>query len=215
MIHDSILHQNIPVSIIDPIMALQTITITYTDSKYLSLIDAASRTPLYHVKVCRQVPQMEMIRLSPGPSDERNDRAFPEDENAYFESRVYTAKFKMTSLNVQLQIREHKDVLLGRKSILSTSYSFTSPASSSILTWEADSANLGDFRLVKEAENDPDRRVLVRFRNKAFSNEQVGTFEVDAGLDQLVKDEAVISGLAMLSMVQSINLAGMIMLGGS
>ncbi|GFF40416.1 hypothetical protein IFM46972_06206 [Aspergillus udagawae] len=210
-------------------MAIQTITITYTDGKYLSLVDAASRTPLYHVKVCRQVPQMEMIRLSPAPRDD-TDQAFPQDESAYFQRRVYTAQFKMTSLNVQLQIREHRDVLLSRKSILSTSYSFTSPAmcaantrsspsspaSSPILTWEADqTGNLGDFRLVNEAENESDRGVLARFRNKAFSNEQVGTFEVVAGLDQLVKDEAVISGLAMLSMVQSINLAGMVMLGGS
>ncbi|RHZ55414.1 uncharacterized protein CDV56_105565 [Aspergillus thermomutatus] len=211
-------------------MALQTITVTYTDNKYLSLVDAASRTPLYHVKVCRQVPQMEMIRLSPAPGNDREDQAFPEDENAYFQRRVYTAKFKMTSLNGHLQIREHRDVLLSRKGILSTSYSFTSPAlsaaniissssspaSSAVLTWEADqTGNLGDFRLVKEAENESDRKVLARFRNKAFSNEKVGTFEVDAGLNQLVKDEAVISGLAMLSMVQSINLAGMIMLGGS
>jgi hypothetical protein len=206
-------------------MAFQTITITYTDGKYLSLVDAASRTPLYHVKVCRQVPQMEMIRLSPAPSDD-TDQAFPQDESAYFQRRVYTAKFKMTSLNVQLQIREHRDVLLNRKSILSTSYSFTSPAmsaantmrslSSPILTWEADqTGNLGDFRLVNETENVSDRKLLARFRNKAFSNEQVGTLEVDAGLNQLVKDEAVISGLAMLSMVQSINLAGMVMLGGS
>ncbi|PKX97765.1 MDR family MFS transporter [Aspergillus novofumigatus IBT 16806] len=186
-------------------MAFQTITITYTDGKYLSLVDAASRTPLYHVKVCRQVPQMEMIRLT-----------FPQDESAYFQRRVYTAKFRMTSLNVQLQIREHRDVLLNRKSILSTSYSFTSPAmsaantmgslSSPILTWEADqTGSLGDFRLINEAVNESDRKLLARFRNKAFSNEQVGTFEVDAGLNQLVKDEAVISG--MLSMVQSINLA--------
>jgi hypothetical protein len=206
-------------------MAFQTITITYTDGKYLSLLDAASRTPLYHVKVCRQVPQMEMIRLSPAPSDD-TDQAFPQDESAYFQRRVYTAKFKMTSLNVQLQIRERRDVLLSRKSILSTSYSFTSPAmsaantmsslSSPILTWEADrTGNLGDFRLVNETENVSDRKLLARFRNKAFSNEQVGAFEVDAGLNQLVKDEAVISGLAMLSMVQSINLAGMVMLGGS
>ncbi|KAF4214223.1 hypothetical protein CNMCM8980_006908 [Aspergillus fumigatiaffinis] len=200
-------------------MAFQTITITYTDGKYLSLLDAASRTPLYHVKVCRQVPQMEMIRLSPAPSDD-TDQTFPQDESAYFQRRVYTAKFKLTSLNVQLQIREHRDVLLNRKSILSTSYSFTSPAmsaantmsslSSPILTWEADqTGNLGDFRLVNETENVSHRKLLARFRNKAFSNEQVGTFEVDAGLNQLVKDEAVISGLAMLSMVQSINLAGM------
>ncbi|GIJ86376.1 hypothetical protein Asppvi_005264 [Aspergillus pseudoviridinutans] len=210
-------------------MAFQTITITYTDGKYLSLVDAASRTPLYHVKVCRQVPQMEMIRLNPAPSDD-TDQAFPQDESAYFERRVYTATFKMTSLDVQLQIREHREVLLSRKSILSTSYSFASPAmsaantrsssssppSSLILTWEADpTGNLGDFRLVNEAENESDKRVLARFRNKAFSNEQVGTFEVVAGLDQFVKDEAVISGLAMLSMVQSINLAGMVMLGGS
>ncbi|GIJ99655.1 hypothetical protein Aspvir_003656 [Aspergillus viridinutans] len=210
-------------------MAFQTITITYTDGKYLSLVDAASCTPLYNVKVCRQVPQMEMIRLYPAPSDD-TDQAFPQDESAYFQRRVYTAKFKMTSLNVQLQIREHRDVLLSRKSILSTSYSFTSPAisaansmnssssppSSSILAWEADqTGNLGDFRLVNEADNELDKRVLARFRNKAFSNEQVGTFEVDAGMKQLVKDEAVISGLAMLAMVQSINLAGMVMLGGS
>ncbi|GAQ09932.1 uncharacterized transporter C3H1.06c [Aspergillus lentulus] len=208
-------------------MASQTITITYTDGKYLSLVDAATRTPLYHVKVCRQVPQMEMIRLSPAPSDDTG-QAFPQDESAYFQRRVYTAKFKMTSLNVQLQIREHRDVLLSWKSMLSTSYSFTSPAmsaantmnssssppSSPILTWEADpTGNLGDYRLVNETENESERRVLVRFRNKAFSNEQVGTFEVDAGLDQLVKDEAVISGLAMLPMVQSINLAGMVMFG--
>ncbi|KAF7157309.1 hypothetical protein CNMCM5623_001432 [Aspergillus felis] len=168
-----------------------------------------------------------MIRLNPAPSDD-TDQAFPQDESAYFERRVHTATFKMTSLNVQLQIREHRDVLLSRKSILSTSYSFASPAvsaantrsssssppSSPILTWEADSTgNLGDFRLVNEAENESHKRVLARFRNKAFSNEQVGTFEVVAGLDQLVKDEAVISGLAMLAMAQSINLAGMVMLG--
>jgi hypothetical protein len=91
-----------------------------------------------------------------------------------------------------------------------------SSLSSPILTWEADqTGNLGDFRLVNETENVSDRKLLARFRNKAFSNEQVGAFEVDAGLNQLVKDEAVISGLAMLSMVQSINLAGMVMLGGS
>jgi hypothetical protein len=85
-----------------------------------------------------------------------------------------------------------------------------------LLCWEADNTNntIGDFRLVVDATHELDRKLLVRFRNLAFSNERVGTFELDSDLDQLVKDEAVISGLAMLSMVQSLNLAGMIMFKG-
>lgn len=73
---------NIPV-LTHPIMALQTIAITYSDGKYLSLVDAASRTPLYHVEVCRQALQMEMIRLSPAPSDDTIKR-FPRMRTSTF-----------------------------------------------------------------------------------------------------------------------------------
>ncbi|OQD83723.1 hypothetical protein PENANT_c015G05783 [Penicillium antarcticum] len=204
-------------------MAPQTININYTPNKRLSLIDADTGTPLYHVKVSRQTPQMEMIRLGPEPSQEQP--SFPADEETYFASRVSTAQFALTSLNVKLRIRDYRDIELKRKSILSTSYLFTSPALSAaaarmmapaVLCWEADNTNntVGDFQLVVDATNDSDRKVLVRFCNQSFSNERVGTFELDSGLDQLVKDEAVISGLAMLAMVQSINLAGMVMFKG-
>jgi hypothetical protein len=161
---------------------------------------------------------MEMIRLT--GHNEGPDHAFPEDENAYIEPRVYTAQFKLTSLDVKLRIREQRDVELKRKKVPSTSYSFTSPSLSvgeslsPVLTWETDSENnaVGNFKLVV-GESEAEKRVLVRFRNEAFSNERVGTLEVESGLDQLVKDEAVISGLAMLAMNQSFHLAGMVMFG--
>jgi hypothetical protein len=196
----------------------QTITVKYTPEGRLSLLDASTKQPLYHVKVSRQAPQMEMIRLT--GHNEGPNHAFPEDENAYFEPRVYTAQFKVTSLDVKLRIREQRDVELKRKKVLSTSYSFTSPSLSvgeslsPVLTWETDSENnaVGNFKLVV-GEAEAEKKVLVRFRNEAFSNERVGTFEVESGLDQLVKDEAVISGLAMLAMNQSFHLAGMVMFG--
>ncbi|KAH1305113.1 hypothetical protein KXX11_000197 [Aspergillus fumigatus] len=163
---NAFLDDNIPV-LTHPIMALQTIAITYSDGKYLSLVDAASRTPLYHV-------------------ERRYDQAFPQDENVYFQRRVYTAKFKMTSLNVSRNIcHKFHELLVG------------SAAIASLHMGAGPDRDLGDFRLVNEAEDELDRRVL------------------DAGVDQLVKDEAVISGLAILAMVQSINHAGMVMLGGS
>ncbi|CAG8324097.1 unnamed protein product [Penicillium salamii] len=204
-------------------MALQTININYTPEGRLSLIDNTTGIPLYHVKVTRQSPQMEMIRLSPALSQENS--SFPADEKAYFASRLSTAQFKMSSLNVKLRIRDHRDIELKRKGILSTSYSFSSPAltaaavdttTQTTLCWEADDTDntLGDFRLVVDATGEVDRRALVRFRNRAFSNERVGTFELDSDLDQLLKDEAVISGLATLAMVQSMNLAGMVMFKG-
>ncbi|KAL3441444.1 hypothetical protein BJX65DRAFT_288521 [Aspergillus insuetus] len=206
-------------------MPSQTIIIKYTPEKRLSLLDATTKQPLYHVKVSRQVPQMEMIRLAGSQEGGNNNHAIPADEESYFESRVCTAQFKMTSLDVKLRIREHRDVELKRKKILSTSYSFVSPAlsagdgfSPTVLTWETDSEYnaVGNFRLVVERQLESERKIVVRFRNEAFSNELVGTFDiVDGGLDQLVKDEGVISGLAMLAMNQSFNLAGMVMFGRS
>lgn len=190
-------------------MSGQTITINYNPEGRLSLLDATTRQPLYHVKVSRQTPQIEMIRLT----GHNEAGAFPDDEDAYFESRVCTAQFKMTSLDVKLRIREQRDVELKRKKVLSTSYTFVSPSLSAgspvALTWETDSENntVGNFKLVVEGQG----TVLVHLRNATFSNERVGTFEVASGLDQLVKDEAVISGLAMLTMNQSFYLAGMIM----
>ncbi|KAL4746039.1 hypothetical protein BDW72DRAFT_210800 [Aspergillus terricola var. indicus] len=207
-------------------MPSQTIIINYTPEGRLSLLDSATKQPLYHVKVSRQTPQMEMIRLT-GHTEGPGDSAFPTDEETYFESRVCTAEFKMTRLDVKLRIREQRDVELKRKQVLSTSYSFVSPALSAaaarngglptVLTWEADSNSwsIGNFSLLVDGSSEGSRKMLMHFTNEAMSTERVGTFEVDSELDQLVKDEAVISGLAMLSMNQSFRLSAMIMLGRS
>ena len=159
-------------------MSTQTIIIRYTSEASLSLVDASANQPIYHVKVNRQAPQMEMIRLA-NPNEEPYS-SFPEDEAAFFESRVCAAHFKITSLDVKLCIREQRDIELKRKGLLSTSYLFTSPSLSSrersptVLVWETDSANnaVGNFKLSVQDRSD----VLVRFRNEAFSNERVGTF---------------------------------------
>lgn len=74
LLSDAFLDDNIPVL---------THPIIYSDGKYLSLVDAASRTPLYHVEVCRQALQMEMIRLSPAPSDDTIKR-FPRMRTSTF-----------------------------------------------------------------------------------------------------------------------------------
>ncbi|KAJ6141921.1 hypothetical protein N7497_011020 [Penicillium chrysogenum] len=170
-------------------MAPQTIIINYTPDKRLSLIDATTKQPLYHVKGAGTDATGTGMR--PIPADEEN----------YFESRVCTAQFKMTSLDVMLRIREQRNIELKRQKVLSTRYSFVSPALSVG----------GASGLVGEGG-----KVLVKFRNEAFSNARVGTFEVlDEAMDQLVKDEAVISGLAMLAMNQSFQLAGMVMFGRS
>ncbi|KAF7720288.1 Uncharacterized protein PECH_003407 [Penicillium ucsense] len=213
-------------------MSPQIITINYTPENRLSLLDATTKQPLYHVKVSRQTPQMEMIRLTDHLSTTQSAgigtdgttgtalRPVPADEETYFESRVCTAQFKLTSLDVILRIRDQRGITLKRENILSMRYSSTSPTLSGsagergpvVLTWETDWGNnaLGNFRLVREG----DRQVLVKFCNEVFSNERVGTFEVlDEVRDQLVTDEAVISGLAMLAMNQSFNLAGMVMFG--
>ncbi|KAH2023336.1 hypothetical protein KXV43_001647 [Aspergillus fumigatus] len=122
---NAFLDDNIPV-LTHPIMALQTIAITYSDGKYLSLVDAASRTPLYHVEVCRQALQMEMIRLSPAPSDDTIKR-FP---------RMRT--------NICHKFHE---LLVG------------SAAIASLHMGAGPDRDLGDFRLVNEAEDELDRRI--------------------------------------------------------
>jgi len=196
-------------------MPVQTLTINYTPEGRLSILDAETKQPLYHVKVSRQVPQMEMIRLD-GPRGAIN-KSFPEDEDAYYESRVCTAQFKLTSLDVKLRIRDQRGVELKRKGLMSTSYSFISPALSVgppvPLSWKTDFENnsVGNYKLIAELED----KVIARFRNETFSNERVGFFDVETGLDELVKDEAVISCLAMLAMNQSFHLAGMVMFKGA
>lgn len=186
-------------------LAIQMIHIHYS-GKFLNLLDSDDRTPLYRVKVWPHRPQVEMARAGgddqlPQDSSTRTDRQPPVP--------ICTAAFKTFSLQVKLNVHG-QEILLRRESPLTRTYDFESPAAGVELRWEADGALTGDYKLV-----DPRETVLARFRNKAFSYHEVGSFELVGELEERLKDEIVISGLAVLVMVQSLNLAAMVLVGGS
>ncbi len=54
--------------------------------------------------------------------------------------------------------------------------------------------------------------VKARFRNKVFSSSELGTFEIMGCEEE--RDLVVVSGLAMLVMVQSTVLASLVLAGG-
>ncbi|RDW89997.1 uncharacterized protein DSM5745_01772 [Aspergillus mulundensis] len=138
-------------------MPSQTIVINYTP-------DSQSLPP--------NPPDGDDLPDRPHPRPRRGGRqGLPTDKEAYFKSRVYTAQFKITSLDVKLRIREQRDVEPKRMKILSTRYSFISPALSvagtgalpTSLTWESDSENnaVGNFKLVVDARLEAQRKVYI------------------------------------------------------
>lgn len=122
---------------------------------------------------------------------------------------ICSAAFKTLSLQVKLHVHG-QEVLLKRESPLTRTYNFDSSIVKMGLTWEADGALTGDYKLA-----DPCSTVIARFRNKAFSYQEVGSVELVGELQGKFKDEVVISGLPVLTMAQSLNLAGMVLVGGS
>lgn len=183
----------------------QTINIIYS-SKSLNLVDSHTLEPLYKVKVDRHVPQIEMRRLP-------NSQSLTDDHlhhsNLPWKDRLCTATFKLTSVQVRLSIHEHEDILFTRDQIFSTKYTFASPFfDSAVLTWKADGALSGNYMLTDDAKG----TVLARFRNKPFSTTEVGALELTEDFKADLKDEIVISALAMLVMVQSLQLAMMVII---
>lgn len=181
----------------------QTINIIYS-SKSLNLVDCHTLEPLYKVKVDRHVPQLEMRRLQTTRSS-ADDTLL--ENNTPWTNRVCTATFKLTSFQVRLSIRKHEDVPFTRDQIFSTKYTFASPFfDSTILTWKADGALSGNYMLIDDAKG----TVLARFRNKLFSVTEVGMLEITEDFEANFKDEIIISALAMLVMVQSLQLGMMV-----
>lgn len=170
--------------------------------KFLSLLDSDDSTPLYTVRVCREMPQLQLVR--------RQDIHVPNDEDSTtHQPDLCTASFKRLSMEVTLSIHGHR-VLLRRPDIFSRTYGFESRSLPGItLQWEADGALTGDFKIV----DTHDRHVICRFHNKVFSVAEVGSFEMIGTLSEELKEEIVISGLAVLVMVQSLTLAGMVAMG--
>ncbi|KAJ5380346.1 uncharacterized protein N7496_002774 [Penicillium cataractarum] len=180
---------------------IQMIHIHYR-GKFLSLLDSDDSTPLYTVKVCREMPQVQLMRR------QNSDVSSNEDHTDSL-SGLCTSSFKKLSMEVTLSIRGHR-VLLRRPDILSRTYRFEGLSMpDTVLQWEADGALTGDFKLV----NTCDCQVLCRFHNKVFSVAEVGSFEMIGMLSEELKEEIVISGLAVLVMLQSLNLAGMVLMG--
>lgn len=56
-------------------------------------------------------------------------------------------------------------------------------------------------------------QVLFRFRNRVWSVEEAGSFEMVGNLPETFKEEILISGLAVLVMVPSLDLARKIFMG--
>ncbi|GAB1214725.1 hypothetical protein ATERTT37_003894 [Aspergillus terreus] len=180
---------------------IQMIHIHYRE-KRLSLLDSDDITPLYTVKVCRHTPQMQLVRL---PQDS-NPNVGGDTGNS---TGICTAAFEKLSMDVALSIHD-QPVTLRRLDIFSRTYAFESIAlAGTVLHWEADGALTGDFKLV----NQHNSQVLARFHNKVFSVTEVGSFEMVGRLSERLKEEIVISGLAVLVMVQSLNLASMVLMG--
>ncbi|OTA92915.1 hypothetical protein M434DRAFT_386511 [Hypoxylon sp. CO27-5] len=176
--------------------SVQMIHVHY-HGRYLKLLDSDDETPLYSPTLLGKHGETE-------PAVYHAPNGSTKDVNAC------TAAFRALSLGVTMRIRG-KEVRLERSSALSRTYNFLSAGAETRLTWEADGALSGDFRLVERAQHS----VLARFRNKLFSNAEVGTFEVVGNVSELLREEILISGLSVLVMVQSLNLATMVLFGVS
>ena len=98
--------------------------------------------------------------------------------------------------------------MLQREKTFNRSYIFTD-AHGTALRWENEGMLSGDWKLVDVKNN----AVKARFRNKVFSSSELGTFEI-MGCEQEERDLVVVSGLAVLAMVQSTVLAAMVLTGG-
>ncbi|KAJ5601064.1 hypothetical protein N7510_010598 [Penicillium lagena] len=180
---------------------IQMIHIHYR-GKFLSLLDSDDATPLYTVKVCRETPQMELVRMNRSAAAQNTSPQIPEP---------CTASFNYLSLNVSLSIRGIQ-VRLKRHGTFSRTYAFESTASpGTTMLWEADGALTGDFKLSDQFTG----RVVARFRNRLFSTSEVGSLEMIGEVEEVLQEEIVISCLAVLVMVQSLNLATMVLVGGS
>lgn len=122
------------------------------------------------------------------------------------EKSIATASFGALSTEVTLNIHS-RVVPLSRAQLLTRTYNFKTPKGEAMF-WKADGALTGDFKLVDKTE-----RVVARFHNKVFSTSELGSFEIVGELDSNDRDAFVISGLAMLTMVQSGTLALLVLVG--
>ncbi|KAL5321467.1 hypothetical protein ACEPPN_009425 [Leptodophora sp. 'Broadleaf-Isolate-01'] len=134
------------------------------------------------------------------------------------QSSIASSSFSILTTNVKLLLHS-RAILLYREKTFTRSYTYTSPGASSNeydnekavgqkMHWEAEDIMSGDFKLVSDMG-----QVVAWFRNKVFSTTELGRFEIMAGMDGR-EVEVLLTGLAMLAMVQS-GKFGLMVIAGS
>jgi hypothetical protein len=182
-------------------LAIQMIRVHYKGST-LSLLDSDDTTQLYFAKVSSKEMKMSIFRTSRDYLGEKVHEDFKESDPSA------TASFSAFNTEVLLNIHG-RPVKLWREKKLTRTYNF-SDINGNAMFWKADGALTGDFKLVDEKGG-----VIARFHNKVFSTTEVGTFEIIGPRQEQESVEIIISGLAVLAMVQSSLLALMLVTGGS
>ncbi|KAN0091908.1 hypothetical protein V8E51_017755 [Hyaloscypha variabilis] len=183
--------------------SIQILHVHYRGKKF-SILDSDDSTPIYTV----QIPSQGMkLSLSPSISWTHKPYSPTSQEPSKPTKPIATATFAALSTSVAVTIHSLQ-LTLQREKTFNRSYIFTN-ANGTALRWENDGMLSGDWKLVDVKSN----AVQARFRNKVFSSSELGTFEV-MGCEEEERDLVVVSGLAVLVMVQSTVLAALVLAGG-
>ncbi|KAH7351263.1 hypothetical protein BKA65DRAFT_255213 [Rhexocercosporidium sp. MPI-PUGE-AT-0058] len=176
----------------------QILHVYYKDNA-LAVLDSDDKTCLYTVK-CLPLA-FEVFPSSPTS-----------------QTPLASSSFSILTTNVKLLLHS-RAILLHREKTFTRSYTYTSPGPSDNgytdekaveqkLYWEAEDIMSGDFKLVGGKG-----QVVAWFRNKVFSTTVLGRFEIMAGMEGR-ELEVLLTGLAMLAMVQS-GKFGLMVIAGS
>ncbi|KAL2071150.1 hypothetical protein VTL71DRAFT_12385 [Oculimacula yallundae] len=173
----------------------------YYKGMALSVLDSDEKTCIYTIKC---LPLAFEISPSISPSTTA--------------SPVASSSFSILTTNVKLLLHS-RAILLHREKLFTRSYTYTSPgpardeyddekAIEQKMHWEAEDLMSGDFKLMNESG-----QVFAWFRNKVFSTTELGRFEIMRDMEGR-EVEVLLTGLAMLAMVQS-GKFGLMVIGGS
>jgi hypothetical protein len=183
--------------------SIQILHVHYQGKK-LSILDSDDTTPIYSVDI--PAKGMKMF-LSHGVSFDSSSP--PPYELATRETSKPFASAKFGALSTLVSLTVHsRHIALQREKTFNRNYIFAS-AKGEALRWENDGMLSGDWKLVGAAD-----AVKARFRNKVFSSSELGTFELMGVAEDEERDLVVMSGLAVLAMVQSTLLAALVLTGG-
>ncbi|KAE9367048.1 hypothetical protein N431DRAFT_316347, partial [Stipitochalara longipes BDJ] len=172
--------------------------------KKLSILDSDDTTFIYTVKIPSQGMKLSLshsINSAPPPYSPTSEEPIKPT------APIATATFAALSTSVSLTIHSLQ-ITLQREKNFNRTYVFIN-SHGVPLRWENDGMLSGDWKLVDVKSNE----VKARFRNKVFSSSELGTFEV-MGCEEEERDLIVVSGLAVLVMVQSTVLAALVLTGG-